>query len=213
MAQCHKLNYDKRSKAAALEVGDTVLVCVTSFKGHHKIQNQRKNRGYVVERHPYPNVPVCVVCPKDGEGHSQTLHRNYLLLISPKLEQTEKDAPMAEIEYTSTSAPVPPVGSKPADAEPSGMAISDTTGSMSLRVVHTNLLHSDGDKCNPEPTSTEVLELCVIGRYQPAQYLGCVCWSVYLSPFDIMSVHHSCGKYSVSTLHLCHPMSARHHSL
>ena len=38
-AQCHKLNYDKRSKAATLEVGDTVLVDVTAFKDHHKIQN------------------------------------------------------------------------------------------------------------------------------------------------------------------------------
>ena len=36
-AQCHKQNYNKRSKAAALEVGDMVLVHVTAFKGHHKI--------------------------------------------------------------------------------------------------------------------------------------------------------------------------------
>ena len=41
-AQCHKLNYDKRSKGAALEVGDMVLVCVTALKGCHKIQNQWK---------------------------------------------------------------------------------------------------------------------------------------------------------------------------
>ena len=38
-AQCHKRNYNKRSKAAALEVEDTVLVHVTTFKGHHKIQD------------------------------------------------------------------------------------------------------------------------------------------------------------------------------
>ena len=36
--QRHKWNYDKRGRAAALEVGDMVLVCVTTFKGHHKIQ-------------------------------------------------------------------------------------------------------------------------------------------------------------------------------
>ena len=66
--QCYKLNYDKRSKAAALEVGDIVLVCVTAFKGCHKIQNQWENREYVVERQPYPNVSVYVVCSKDGEG-------------------------------------------------------------------------------------------------------------------------------------------------
>ena len=38
-AQCHKINYDDCSRAAALEVGDTVLVHVTAFKGHHKIQD------------------------------------------------------------------------------------------------------------------------------------------------------------------------------
>ena len=32
-AQRHKWNYDKRSRVAALEVGDMVLVCVTAFKG------------------------------------------------------------------------------------------------------------------------------------------------------------------------------------
>ena len=38
-AQYHKLNYDRKSKVAALEVGDTVLVHITAFKGCHKIQN------------------------------------------------------------------------------------------------------------------------------------------------------------------------------
>ena len=60
-AQHHKLNYDKHSRAAALETGDMVLVCVTAFKGHHKIQDEWDNREYVVERWSYPNVPVYVV--------------------------------------------------------------------------------------------------------------------------------------------------------
>ena len=51
--QHHKLKYDKRSKAAVLKVGDMVLVHVTAFKGHHKIQNQWENREYVVERQLY----------------------------------------------------------------------------------------------------------------------------------------------------------------
>ena len=38
-AQDHKQNYDKRSKAVGLEVGDMVLVHVTAFKGSHKIQD------------------------------------------------------------------------------------------------------------------------------------------------------------------------------
>ena len=32
-AQHHKHNYDKWSKAVFLRMGDTVLVCVTAFKG------------------------------------------------------------------------------------------------------------------------------------------------------------------------------------
>ena len=36
-AQRHKHSYDNRSRAAALEVGDTVLVHVTTFDSHHKI--------------------------------------------------------------------------------------------------------------------------------------------------------------------------------
>ena len=84
-----------------------------------------------MERWPYPNVPIHVVGPRDGEGCSQTLHRTYLLPISSNLEQNEKDAPMTGVELTSTSAPLPPVDSKPADAELSGMATSDTSGNTS----------------------------------------------------------------------------------
>ena len=47
---------------------DMVLVCVTAFKGHHKMQDRWENREYVVEKQPYPNLPVYVVCPRDGEG-------------------------------------------------------------------------------------------------------------------------------------------------
>ena len=66
----HKCNYDRRSRAAALEVRDTVLVHVTAFKGHHKMQDRWENREYVVEKWPYPNLPVYVVWPRDGEGCS-----------------------------------------------------------------------------------------------------------------------------------------------
>ena len=61
-AQRHKCNYNRRSKAVALEVGDMVLVHVTAFKGDHKIQDQWENREYIVEKWPYPDVPVYVVC-------------------------------------------------------------------------------------------------------------------------------------------------------
>ena len=38
---------------------------------------------YVVEQQPYPNLPVYVVCPIDGEGCSHTLHWNFLLSHQP----------------------------------------------------------------------------------------------------------------------------------
>ena len=67
-AQHHKKNYDRQSRAVALEVGDTVLVQVTAFKSHHKIQDRWENREYVVEKWPYTDVPVYVVCPRDRKG-------------------------------------------------------------------------------------------------------------------------------------------------
>ena len=84
---CHKHNYDRHGRTVASREGDTVLVHVTAFKGRHKIQNQWESREYVVEWWPYPNLPVYMVCPRDGEGCSWTLHRNYLLPISNNLEQ------------------------------------------------------------------------------------------------------------------------------
>ena len=93
----------------------------------------------MVEWWPNPSVPVYVVCSKDGEGHSQTLHRNYLLPISPNLEQAKDDAPVVGVEQTRTSAPVPSVDSEPSESELSGMAMSGTTS----EVVWTSLLHSD----------------------------------------------------------------------
>ena len=165
------------------------------------------------ERWPYPNVPVYVVCPRDGEGHSWTLHRNYLLPISSNTDQNEKDTPMAGTEHTSTSAPVPSVDSEPADAEQSGTATSHTTGNMSQGSPDQTAPLRCGTCSTPEPTPMEVPELWIAGRYQPVQHLRCIGRSVYLSSFYTMSLHHFCGKYSVNTLYLFHPMSAGHHSL
>ena len=54
----------------------------------------------------------------------------------------------------------------------------------------------------------EVPKLWIAGRYQSAQHLGCMGWSVYLSSFYILSVHHFLGTYGVNTLYLFHTMSA-----
>ena len=128
--ECHKQNYDKCSRAPALEVGDGVLVHVTAFKGYHKIQDRWENREYVVEKWPYPDVQVYVVCPRDGEGCSWTLHRKYLLSISSNIGQNRKDVPVSGVENTPTSTPVPPVDSEPADAGLSGIVTSSAAGSM-----------------------------------------------------------------------------------
>ena len=105
-----------------------VLVHVTAFKGHHKIQDRWENREYVVGKWPYPDVPVYVVHPRDREGCSWTLHRNYLLPINPSIGQDKKDAPMAGVENNNTSTPVPPLDSEPADVGPSWMVTPSATG-------------------------------------------------------------------------------------
>ena len=103
-AECHKCNYDKCSRAVALEVGGMVLVHVTTFKGCHKIRDRWENREYVVEKWPYSDVPACVVCPRDGDGCIQTL-----LPINSNIGQDEKDASMTGVENNNSLTPAPPV--------------------------------------------------------------------------------------------------------
>ena len=113
----------------ALEVRDMVLVHVTAFKGCHKIQDSWENREYVVEKWSYPNVPVYVVCPRDGEGSSQTLHRNYLLPTNSNKEQGKMDKPMAGVGNNTSLTPAPSMDSVPADAGSSGVITPSTADS------------------------------------------------------------------------------------
>ena len=62
-----------------------------------------------MEKWPYPNLLVYVVHPWDGEGCNQTLHRSYLLPISPNLEQSELENLAARVENDASPAPVPSV--------------------------------------------------------------------------------------------------------
>ena len=110
-AERHKKNYDKKGRAAALVVGDMVLVHETAFKGQHKMQDRWENREYVVEKLPYPDLPVYVVCPRDGEGHSWTLHRNYLLPINSNMGQNETDGSEDRVKNNTSLTPVPSVSS------------------------------------------------------------------------------------------------------
>ena len=75
-------------------------------------------------------MPVYVVCTRDREGCSQTLHRNYLFPINSNIEQGEMDTPMAGVGNTTSPTQVPSVDSAPADAGLSGMIPSSTAGSI-----------------------------------------------------------------------------------
>ena len=112
----HKPNYDKHSRAVALRTGDTVLVCVTTFKGQHKIQNRWENRKYVVEHQPYPNLPVYVVIPWTGKATARPCieitcyHQKYL-------EQAEEENLVEGGEPVDQPTPVPQEHNElPADA-------------------------------------------------------------------------------------------------
>ena len=83
-----------------------VLVCVTAFKGCHKMQDRWENGEYIVEKWPYSNIPVYVVCPRDREGCSWTLHSNYLLPINSNMGHGEADE-SKEIGENNTLTPAP----------------------------------------------------------------------------------------------------------
>ena len=67
-AQRQKCNYDRGGRAAALEVRDTVLVHVTTFKGCHNIQDRWENREYVVEKWLIPMCQFMWYAPGMGKG-------------------------------------------------------------------------------------------------------------------------------------------------
>ena len=101
------------------------------------MQDQWENREYVVENWPYHNVPVYVVCPRDGEGCSQTLHRNYLLPISPNLEQSKMDKTVVGVGNDTSPTPAPPVSDAPVGVGPSGMV------TLSQQVAHQQIVQID----------------------------------------------------------------------
>ena len=152
----HKYNYDRRNRAAALEVRDTVLVHVTTFKGCHKMQDRWENREYVVEKQPYPNLPVYVVCPRDGEGHSQTLHRNYLLSINSNMGQDETDGSEERVQNNTSPTPVPSASNSTQNSPDQPAPV----------------------RCGTQTTRNqlplEVLKLWVVNRHQTNWHLGCI---------------------------------------
>ena len=129
-----------------------MLVCATTFKGHHKMKVRWENREYVVEKQPYPNIPVYVVCPRDGEGCSWTLHRNYLLPINSNMGQGEADESKERVENNTFLTPVPSVDSVSQDSPDRPAPV----------------------RCNTRTNSPEVSKFWVVNRYQANQHLGCM---------------------------------------
>ena len=64
--QHHKCNYNKHSKAVSLRMGDMVLVCVTNFKGRHKILSRWENREYWQSSSPSKLGSICGMSHKLG---------------------------------------------------------------------------------------------------------------------------------------------------
>ena len=87
-------NYNKRARAASLDVGNQVLVKVVSFDGKHKIADKWEEVPYIVMDQPYADIPVYAVQKENRSGPRRTLHRNLLLPIS--------HLPVAEIQKRST---------------------------------------------------------------------------------------------------------------
>ena len=154
-AQRHKWNYDRKSRAVALEVRDMVLVHVTAFKGCHKMQDRWENRKYVVKKWPYPKLPVYVVCPRNGEGHSQTLHRNYLLPINSDMGQDEADGAKERVKNNTSPSPAPSASNS-----------TQNSPDQPAPVRH-------GIQTTRKPTSLEVSKLWVVNRCQTNWHLGC----------------------------------------
>ena len=119
------------------------------------MQDRWENREYVVEKQPYPNLPVYVVCPRDGEGCSRALHRNYLLPISSNMGQDETDGAEDRVKSNTSLTPVPSVSgstqNSPDQPAPVRHSIWDHQGS----------------------TPLEVSQFRVVDRHRINKHLGC----------------------------------------
>ena len=61
-----------------------------------------------MEQQPYPGLPAHVVCPRDEEGHSWTIHKSHLLPIGNSLGQAEDENPLVRVESIDKPTPMPP---------------------------------------------------------------------------------------------------------
>lgn len=75
----NKRRWDSKVTAAAIDVGDRVLVRNVNIRKKHKIADRWESTVYVVTKQPNTDIPVYVVTPEDGDGRERVLHRDLLL--------------------------------------------------------------------------------------------------------------------------------------
>ena len=64
---------------AKLNVGDEMLLWITTYTGKHKISYMWENQVYIVISKPFENLPVFRIKPESGEGKIKVVHGNMLL--------------------------------------------------------------------------------------------------------------------------------------
>jgi len=78
--QKQKEMYDKKAKAAKVEMGDQVLVKILAFTGKDKIADKFEEELYTVLEQMNDDIPVYRIKGNDS-GKVRTLHRNHLFLV------------------------------------------------------------------------------------------------------------------------------------
>ena len=106
-AQRHKWNYDKRSRAAALEVGDVVLVHVTTFKGHHKMQNRWEIGNMWWKSSPILIYQFMWYTPGMGKGTARPCIGTICYPSIPNMGQDEADGSEERVKNNTSLTPAP----------------------------------------------------------------------------------------------------------
>ena len=150
-----------------------VLVHVTTFKGRHKIQNWWKNREYIVEQWPYLNLPVYVACPRDGEGCSWTLHRNYLLSLSNNLEQAGDELINQLTLVTPADSGLPANGPTESQSESQPGFLTKQSDLVNLKLTKSttsDMMSNNSQAGQDQPASLQqspcTMRNCLLWRYQ-----------------------------------------------
>ena len=106
--------FDRKARAAKLEVGDRVLVKLPAHEGKHKLSDKWTEEIYVITEQSNLNIPVYKVKREDGEGAEKTLHRNHLLQLGNALSKDRQSSEDSTRLSGTTDAPKPqPKKSKP----------------------------------------------------------------------------------------------------